>query len=116
MPFNDPTIRHLESLSPTIAPIAWQLINDMRAAGIPAWISSAVRTTGEQAALVARGASKTMRSRHVQGLAFDIDILGYGRNQLPRWWWLAVGQYAESLGLKWGGRWTTFYDAGHFEV
>lgn len=57
-----------------------------------------------------------MQSKHLSGQAFDVDVVGWSRDALPRWWWLALGQYAERLGLRWGGRWTTFYDAGHFET
>lgn len=116
MPFNDQTLGHISTLQPPVAARAFQFINDLRRAGIPAYISSSRRTAMEQRRLVNRGASKTMQSKHVEGRAFDIDILGYGRDQLPKWWWLAVGKYGESLGLKWGGRWTSFYDAGHFEL
>jgi len=114
--FNDPTIRHLNTLQSKPSALGFQLINARREAGIPAYISSGRRTYNEQAKLVASGASQTMRSKHVDGKAFDIDILGYSRDDLPKWWWLAVGEYAERLGLRWGGRWATFYDAGHFEV
>lgn len=115
MPFNDPTERHLAKLQPRTAAVALVFINAMREAGIPAYISSSTRTQAEQDALVARGLSKTRNSRHLTGNAFDIDILGYGRDQLPRAWWNAVGEYAEAMGMKWGGRFTGFYDAGHFE-
>jgi len=116
LPFNDQTVQHLNTLQPAVAARGFQFINALRQAGIPAYISSSRRTYAEQAALVQRGASRTMQSKHVDGRAFDIDILGYGRDDLPKWWWLAVGMYAERLGLRWGGRWTSFYDAGHFEV
>lgn len=116
MPFNDLTSAHLQALQPDIAARAFQFINALRSAGIPAYISSSVRTVAEQSRLVGEGRSQTMASKHLRGLAFDIDILGYGRDQLPKWWWLAIGQFGEYLGLRWGGRWTSFYDAGHFEV
>jgi len=116
LPFNDNTLAHLNRLQPRASALGFQLINALRSAGIPAYISSSKRTYTEQAGLVMRGASRTMQSKHLQGKAFDIDILGYGRDDLPKWWWLQVGQYAERLGLRWGGRWTSFYDAGHFEI
>ena len=116
MPFNDPTIRNLNNLSAPVAARGFQFINALRAAGIPAYISSGRRTYTEQARLVAAGASQTMNSKHVQGRAFDVDILGYSRDALPKWWWLQLGEYAERLGLRWGGRWAGFYDAGHFEL
>lgn len=116
MQFNDQSIRHLNTLQARPAALGFQLVNALRAAGIPAYISSGRRTNNEQAKLVSSGKSRTLNSKHLSGRAFDIDILGYGRDDLPKWWWLQVGQYAERLGLTWGGRWTSFYDAGHFEV
>jgi len=116
MAFRDPTSSHLTKLHPYVAARAYEFINALREAGVPAWISSSRRTQAEQDALYRSGASKTRNSYHLEGRAFDIDILGYGRDQLPRWWWDAVGAYGESLGFRWGGRFTSFYDAGHFEI
>lgn len=70
----------------------------------------------EQRVLVNRGLSRTLRSKHLEGRAFDVDVLGMNRDAVPRWWFAALGQYGESLGLKWGGRWQTIYDPGHFEI
>jgi len=114
--FTDRSDKHIQSFEPKTAALALRLINDLRAEGIPAYISSGRRTTSEQKALVAKGASKTLKSRHITGRAFDIDILGYGRDELPQWFWDLVGQYGESLGLKWGGRFKGFYDGAHFET
>lgn len=114
--FNDPTEWHLSIVQPELASLGYQFINDLRDAGIPAWISSSLRSVAEQNRLVASGRSHTMHSKHLTGRAFDIDILGYSRDQLPRWWWTAIGEYGEGLGLRWGGRFTGFFDAGHFEI
>ncbi|MDE2232478.1 MAG: M15 family metallopeptidase [Candidatus Omnitrophica bacterium] len=116
MPFNDPTPAYVADLDPTIAPLAVAFINGLRSVGVPAWISSGRRNAATEASLVASGRSTTMHSKHLTGQAFDYDVLGFGRDQLPQWWMLLVGQYGESLGLTWGGRWTTLYDPGHFQV
>ena len=116
MPFNDPTPAHLRKLHPTVAAAGFRLINAAREAGVPLYISSSLRTVQEQATLVRRGASRTMKSKHVAGRAFDVDVLGYNRNQIPKEWLQALGEYGEQLGLTWGGRWTSFYDGGHFEM
>lgn len=114
--FTDKTSYHIQQFKPRPAAIALKLINDLRAEGIPAYISSGVRTVAEQRELVRKGASRTLQSKHLEGRAFDIDILGYGRDELPRWFWDLIGQYGESLGLKWGGRFKGFYDGAHFEL
>lgn len=114
--FNDPTIGHINNLQPALAARAFQLVNSCRAAGIPLYISSSIRTVAQQAALVKSGASRTMDSKHLTGRAFDVDVLGYGRDELPRWWWTMLGEYGEYLGMRWGGRFTGFFDGGHFEL
>lgn len=116
MPFNYRTATHIANLQPDLGARAFYFINALREAGVPAYISSSIRTPDFQASLVRGGKSQRLKSLHLEGRAFDIDILGYGRDKLPKWWWQAVGEFAESLGMRWGGRWTSLYDAGHFEL
>jgi hypothetical protein len=116
MAFSDPTAAHLRRLTPEAAEAASILINACRTAGWPIYISSSKRTTDEQAKLVRAGLSKNPRSKHLTGQAFDIDCLGLSRNQIPDYFWTSVGPFGESLGLRWGGRWKTPYDPGHFEL
>lgn len=116
MPFNDRTAEHISTLDPRLAPRALQFINGLRAAGIPAYISSSLRTASQQADLVRRGLSRTAQSKHLSGRAFDWDILGWNRDNIPKWVYVILGEYGEALGMNWGGRWTNPYDAGHFEI
>ena len=120
MAFTDPTLSEINTLDPVFAPYAFQFINALRTYGIPAWIQppyGARRTLAQETALVGRGASETLHSAHLQGLAFDIDILGYGRDQIPAWWWNALGGWAEAnFPFKWGGRWKTLKDYAHFQA
>lgn len=95
---------------------AVEIINAARAAGWPLYISSSKRTIDEQRRLVAAGLSRNPASKHLSGQAFDVDILGLARSSIPNYFWAAVGNYAERLGLVWGGRWKTPYDPGHFEL
>lgn len=106
---------HLQALSPDIRPYADYLVAVVRDAGFPLEITSSVRTRAEQAALVRIGASQTPVSAHLIGQAFDVDVHGYGRDEVPLWFWYAVGEFAESLGFVWGGRWSGLRDYGHFE-
>lgn len=115
---NDYTEDQLRLFHPSIREKAIRFITALRLAGIPAYIGNAggIRTHEEQARLVSAGRSETLRSKHIEGKAFDIDILGFGRDQLPKSFWNDVGRFGEKLGLRWGGRFKGFYDAGHFEV
>ena len=116
---SDRTQELLNTLDPFMQTRAAILINALRGIGIPAVIvgMGARRTVEEQARLVAASRSKTMRSKHVQGLAFDLDILGYRRDDIPSEFWNQLGPWAEEqLGLRWGGRWSNPYDPGHFEL
>jgi peptidoglycan L-alanyl-D-glutamate endopeptidase CwlK len=80
------------------------------------------RTLAEQKALVAKGASKTMRSRHLSGKAVDIMALvnGKGRWEGALYYKIAthVLSIAKKLDIKitWGGSWSSFPDLGHFEL
>lgn len=113
----DPTLGNLASLSPRAQAAAYQLVLACRDAGLPVIITSALRDPATQRDLVARGLSKTLDSAHVRGEAFDIDWYGWDRRDIPQWFWQIVGPWAETqLGLRWGGRWRSLWDPGHFEL
>lgn len=111
----DASMRHILSLSPDIQAAAWYLVYLVRTAGVPLQITSSLRTRSEQASLVRSGASNTQKSLHLIGQAFDVDVHGYGRNEIPEWWLYQLGSLGEQLGLRWGGRWSSPRDLGHFE-
>lgn len=80
-----------------------------------------LRTKERQKQLVAKGASKTMNSRHLTGDAVDIAPLVDGK---VTWDWkyynqLApiIKQAAKELGIniEWGGDWKTFKDGPHWQ-
>lgn len=86
-----------------------------------------LRTPGRQKELVAKGASKTMKSRHLAGAdgksrAVDIAPLDGGQ---VSWAWpiyfkLApiIKQAAKDVGvpIEWGGDWRTFKDGPHWQL
>jgi len=111
----DSTLRHLRQLSPDIQRAAYYLIWAARQAGYPLQITSSVRTRQRQASLFASGASNTLKSKHLIGQAFDVDIHGVDRDDVPSWFWWELGPFAERLGFRWGGRWKSPKDFGHFE-
>ena len=81
-----------------------------------------VRTLERQEQLVAAGASKTMKSRHLSGHAVDLGALVEGK---VRWDWPLYHKIAaamkeaarlENVKLEWGGDWQSFPDGPHFQL
>lgn len=112
----DNTISLIRGLSPRLQGIASILVYVFRANGVPLKITSGRRTFSQQKRLVEAGRSRTLNSRHLSGLAFDVDIEGWNRDDIPRAFWPIIGEVGEYLGLTWGGRWKNPYDPGHFEL
>jgi peptidoglycan L-alanyl-D-glutamate endopeptidase CwlK len=112
----DPTPAILDGLEPRMQVKAEQFIDYLRRRGLPIVITSGRRSLATQRILVSQGRSTTLQSRHLDGLAFDVDLAHVGRNQVPAWIWDSIGPIGEQFGLTWGGRWKSFRDVGHFEL
>lgn len=85
-------------------------------------ITEGVRTIEKQREYYAKGASKTMNSRHLTGHA--VDLAAYIGADV-RWDWPlyhkladAMKRAANSLNVPivWGGDWKSFKDGPHFEL
>ena len=85
-------------------------------------VTEGLRTIEKQREYVAKGASKTMNSRHLTGHA--VDLVAYIGSEV-RWDWPlyhkiadAMKRAANSLNVPivWGGDWKTFKDGPHFEL
>ena len=86
-----------------------------------------LRTVARQKELVAKGASKTMKSRHLPGAdgksrAVDIAPLDGGQ---VSWAWPVYHKLApiikqaakdEGVPIEWGGDWRTFKDGPHWQL
>lgn len=90
--------------------LAVQLVNAARNAGIPLIVISARRSPQRN-----RDVGGAARSEHLFGRAFDVQVVGWTREQIPFWWWESLGAYAEYLGLRWGGRFRS-PDVNHFDL
>jgi peptidoglycan L-alanyl-D-glutamate endopeptidase CwlK len=118
---SDDTPRQLATLAEPARSLAVYLVSAAREAGWPVVIAplGALRTLEDQRRLYARGrtapgpiVTHTLTSRHLSGLAFDLDLLGYPRSAgMPLW--RHFGNWWKSQGYRWGGDWG---DYGHFEV
>lgn len=115
--------RSLDSLSVRFRPLAVEFLAKLTEAGIIVLIVNTFRTPAEQADAIARGVSWTTHSKHLTGDAIDVCPYDtwtlHGAKKLD--WqaddpiWQQIGKIGESVGLKWGGRWTTTPDLGHLE-
>ena len=85
-------------------------------------VTEGLRTKKRQRELVARGASRTMNSRHLTGHAVDLAAWVDGT---VNWEWpnyrkiaAAMKTAAAELGvpIEWGGDWVTFKDGPHFQL
>lgn len=85
-------------------------------------VTEGVRTLARQKQLVAAGASKTMRSRHLTGHAVDLAAVVGGK---VRWDWplyarlnevMMEAARDEGVQLEWGGHWKTLRDGPHWQL
>ena len=81
-----------------------------------------LRTPARQKELFAKGATKTMRSRHIHG--FAVDIAPYAAGSI-RWDWplfdkieeaIKKAAHLENVQITWGGDWKSFKDGPHWEL
>ena len=85
-------------------------------------LGEAYRTIDQQRIYIKQGRSKTMRSKHLQRLAIDLNFfyidqnnkyqLTYDKQKLQH-----IGDFWESLAPQnqWGGNWKSFKDVPHFQ-
>jgi peptidoglycan L-alanyl-D-glutamate endopeptidase CwlK len=123
--FDERSERHIRSLHPKAQEAARRFLNALGDAGVDARIISGTRTYAEQEALFRIGRfgdtrprvtnAKGGESNHNFGIAWDIAIFERGR-------YLTHGEpYAAAAKLRpsnveWGGNWTSFPDAPHFQL
>lgn len=89
---------------------------------VPFQITEGVRTIERQRLLLKKGATRTLRSRHLTGHA--IDVVAYVGNRIswefPLYYEIsqAFKQAARELGIpiEWGGDWRSIKDGPHFQL
>lgn len=86
-------------------------------------VTEGLRTLARQRQLVAAGASKTLKSRHITGHA--VDLLPIGPSGKAEFHWplyqrlapaIKAAAEVEGVALVWGGDWKSFKDGPHFEL
>jgi len=114
----------IDELASYMQPLCRQFLAAATDAGIDCYLVDTGRTPDEQEQKLAQGVSWTTNSKHepqppeMKSEAFDVVPMVYTHMKL--WnpsgeYWAKLGEIGEGLGLRWGGRWTTHPDFGHFE-
>lgn len=115
-----PMIIELDALHPYFRDRIVDLINTCEAQGIHLAVVESYRTYAKQHEYKSMGKKYTRsgagKSKHQYGLAVDVVPIV---DSIAMWddknLWKRIGIIGEHLGLRWGGRWRTPYDPGHFE-
>jgi len=106
----DNSLQLIRSLQPFLQPYVIALVNAVREEGIPLMVLS-----GRRNANVNQEVGGAERSLHLYGLAFDLQVEGLKRDELHPYFWQTLGEWWESLGGRWGGRFSS-PDSNHFDV
>ena len=122
MKLNTASIAKLKGVHPDLVRVVLRCAEDWKDADTGFIVTCGVRTLAEQKVLVAKGASKTLRSRHLTGHAVDLAATIGGN---VRWDWplydnlakrMKAAAKAEKVTVEWGGDWTSFKDGPHYQL
>jgi len=122
MKLNMASIAKLKGVHPDLVRVVLRCAADWKDADAGFIVTCGLRTLAEQKVLVAKGASKTLRSRHLTGHAVDLAyvIKGQVRWDFPLYDRLAkamkAAAKAEKVPVEWGGDWKTFKDGPHYQL
>lgn len=122
MKLNTASIAKLKGVHPDLVRVVLRCAEDWKDAGTGFIVTCGLRTLAEQKVLVAKGASKTLRSRHLTGHAVDLAATIDGK---VRWDWPLYGPVADAfkraskelnIPIIWGGDWKSLRDGPHIEL
>lgn len=109
----------IATLHRVVQPVARRMVKLAAQNGITVKITSGTRTYAEQDKLFAQGGVTKARggqSNHNFGLAFDLTIFDGDKPVWESAEYKTLGKLGKSLGLTWGGDWTSIVDEPHFEL
>jgi len=127
MKLNSTSYARLRGVHPDLVRVVMRCAEDWKDPDTGFIVTCGVRTLEEQKLLVAKGASKTLRSRHIpakNGYGHAVDLACSVKDQV-RWDWPLYDKLAkamkaaakkEKVPLEWGGDWKTFKDGPHFQL
>jgi peptidoglycan L-alanyl-D-glutamate endopeptidase CwlK len=121
MKLGETSRRRMRGVHPDLVRVVNRCAADWKDAGSGFIVTQGLRTLEEQKRLKAKGASKTLRSRHLTGHAVDLACTLAGK---VRWDWplyhkLAARMKAaaakEKISIEWGGDWK-WKDGPHYQL
>lgn len=122
MTLNTTSNQRLRGVHPDLARVVRRCAADWTDPETGFVVTCGRRTIEEQRLLYAKGATRTLRSRHLTGHAVDLAVAIHGQ---IRWDWplyaklakaMKAAAKAEKVPLEWGGDWVSFKDGPHFQL
>lgn len=127
MQLSKSSIAKLKGVHPDLVRVVSRCAKDWKDAVFTFGITCGPRTLEEQKLLVKKGASKTLRSRHIpakNGYSHAIDVVAVLDGNV-RWDWplydkiskaMKAAAKAEKVSVEWGGDWASFRDGPHYQL
>jgi len=127
MEFSKTSLSRLKGVHPDLVRVVTRCAKDWTDKQFTFGITCGVRTLEEQKILVSKGASKTLKSRHIpaaNGYSHAIDVVAFIDGKV-RWDWplydkiskaMKAAAKAEKVPIEWGGDWRTFKDGPHWQL
>ena len=116
---SDRSARNLQGVHPHLERVVRRAI---AVSDVDFAVVEGLRTMERQKELVAKGFSKTLKSRHLTGHAVDLAPVIDGQ---IRWDWPPFERIAKAMRaaatdsnvpIEWGGAWRTFRDGPHWQL
>lgn len=117
----------LKGVHPDLVRVVNRCAKDWKDTQFTFGLTCGVRTLEEQKVLVKKGASKTLKSRHIpaaNGYSHAVDVVAFIDGKV-RWDWplydkiakaMKAAAKAEKVPIEWGGDWVSFKDGPHFQL
>ena len=127
MKINTASTARLRGVHPDLVRVVQRCAADWKDPETGFIVTCGTRTLEEQKVLKAKGASKTLRSRHIptaNGYGHAVDLAATVQGQV-RWDWplydkiakaMKTAAKSEKVPLEWGGDWVSFKDGPHFQL
>ena len=122
MKLNTASIAKLKGVHPDLVRVVLRCAADWKDPETGFIVTQGLRTLAEQRLLYKKGATRTLRSRHITGHAVDLaPMVG----DQVRWDWPLFNKLAatvkkaartEKVPIEWGGDWISFKDGPHFQL